>query len=357
MILPAHAQLNLAGPTTRAVFQRDDANQASVPLKGTYGSSPLTIEARATGEGGVPITSWQVIDASPTGGNFAGSLTLPAGGWYDIEVRGLAGMTETGSASVDRVGVGDVFVTAGQSNAANHGTPRQTADDRVSALVSWSTGQWRQANDPQPIASGSDGSPWPAFGNAMVVQNDMPIGIISVANGGTTVGNWLPGDTLYGRLRDALQYLGPHGAKAVLWHQGESDAIEGTSTATYASRLSTIIAQSRIDAGWDVPWGVAIASYHNTPTLEQRAQVVAGQHQVIDNDPLVFQGPDTDDFHNIGYLWDNVHFNALGLQAHGRMWADAVASFFEPIPEPTSATLLALGSPIAFSFAIRRRSK
>ena len=349
-----HAQLSLTGPVTRAVYQRNGTDQANVPLMGTFSGVATAIEARATGEGGVPMTPWQVVDNSP-GGSFTGNLTLPAGGWYQVEVRALNGMAETALKSVERVGVGDVFIAAGQSNAANHGLPRQTADDRVSTLVSLTTHQWRQANDPQPIASGLDGSPWPPFGNALVAQNDMPVGIISVGNGGTPVRSWLPGDTLYNRIRDALQFMGPEGVRAVLWHQGESDALENTSTATYASRLNTIIAQSRVDAGWNVPWGVAIASYHDASSLAQQAAVVAGQHLVIDGDPLVFEGPNTDNFHNVGYLWDNVHFNGLGLQAHGQMWADAVTGFFPSVPEPTSGVLLGIAGLLAqFVFGGRR---
>jgi len=50
--------------------------------------------------------------------------------------------------------------------------------------------------------------------------------------------------------------------KGVLWHQGEYDNAAGTSAEDYASRLSAIISQSRTDAGWDVPWGVALAGWY-----------------------------------------------------------------------------------------------
>jgi hypothetical protein len=339
VVRAADAQVVLHGPTSRAVFQRDSTNRANLPIRGTYVGNPTAIEARAIRHGGNPLTDWQTVISSPTGGSFNGALDLPAGGWYDIEVRALNGSTPIALASVERVGVGDVFITAGQSNAANHGKPAQLADDRVSALANLSTGAWLHGNDPQPLASGSDGSPWPAMGNALVAQHNVPVGFISLGNGGTAVANWLPGDTLYGRLRTALQLIGPHGARAVLWHQRESDGLEGTSAANYASRLTTIIAQSRTDAGWNVPWGVAIASYHSASTPAQQAQVVTGQQLVIDGDPLVFQGAETDSFHNLGYLWDNVHFNALGLQAHGGQWANAVNRYFSPVPEPSTGAL------------------
>jgi hypothetical protein len=353
LIDTVQGQITIQGPSTRAVFQRDATNRANVPLRGLYSGTAQRVEARAV-RAGIEVSPWQEVDGDLTGGTFAGFLNLPAGGWYDLEVRSLNGATVTGMSLVQRVGVGDVFITAGQSNAANHGLPRQTADDRVSALIHWSSGAWRQGNDPQPIASGSDGSPWPALGNSLVAENDVPVGFISIANGGTSVVNWLPGDTLYSRLRDALKFVGPHGARAVLWHQGESDAIDGTSTSAYLSRLQTIISQSRLDAGWDVPWGVALASYHPDSTAAEQNAIVSAQQQVIAADPLVFEGPSTNNFHNLGYLRDNVHFNGAGLHAHGALWSQAIQKFFAPVPEPSAAALLSVGAAAA-SGLIRRR--
>jgi hypothetical protein len=347
------AQITIQGPTARAVFQRDATNRATIPLLGTYLGAAERIEARAV-RAGDEIAPWQEIDRDLHSGKFAGTLTLPAGGWYDIEVRGRIGSTVTPTTQIQRVGVGDVFITAGQSNAANHGLPRQTADDRVSALVNWTTGVWRQGNDPQPLASGSDGSPWPSFANELVAKHDMPIGLISIANGGTSVVNWLPGDTLYSRLRDALKFVGPNGARAILWHQGESDAIDSTSTPVYLNRLQTIIAQSRIDAGWSIPWGVARASYHPDSTTAEQAAIVAAQQQVIDADPHVFAGASTNEFHQLGYLRDNVHFNGAGLAAHGKLWAQAVEKYFATVPEPAAASLLGVGAVAAGGIAQRR---
>ena len=48
--------------------------------------------------------------------------------------------------TVERVGVGEVFVIAGQSNSANYGNPTlSAADDRVSTF---NLSNWRHADDP-----------------------------------------------------------------------------------------------------------------------------------------------------------------------------------------------------------------
>ena len=76
--------------------------------------------------------------------------------------------------------------------------------------------------------------------------------------------------------------------------------------------LSGTIARSRQDAGWDVPWGVALASFHPSPqaTAERQAAVVTGQREVMATVSGVFQGPATDSFRTRGWLSDTVHFNA-----------------------------------------------
>ena len=355
--------LVLSAPTGRAVLQRDDANTADMTVAGTYGGSVTRIEARAVpraGFSGIP-TGWQVIDNAPSGGAFSGSLVDVVGGWYDIEVKTFDGATQVGAATVERIGVGEVFITAGQSNSANHGSPQQQpSDDRVSAATSVSATTWQHASDPQPIATGGGGSPWPQLGDLIAAAYDVPVGFVSVGVGATSVSQWLPGSSNYDtRLRAAIQALGPDGFRSVLWHQGESDSLAGTSAGDYAARLQQIIAQSRIDAGFDVPWGVALASYHPGSSSANEAQVIAGQQQVIAADWLVFEGAFTDDFHLNGWLSDSVHFNQTGLDEHALRWSEQIRSagiiaISEPIPEPATLFMLTLAVAGVGGYARRR---
>jgi hypothetical protein len=151
-------------------------------------------------------------------------------------------------------------------------------------------------------------------------------------------------------LENALNILGRDGFRAVLWHQGESDALSGTSTELYSERLNSLIAQSREDAGFDVPWGVAIAAYLPSTSSRAEARVVAGQESVIEDDPLVFRGPLTDDL--IGSRWrsDTIHFNEAGLREHAQRWADAITTSL--VPEPSSWLLAVVG--LSLLLLIRR---
>jgi Secretion system C-terminal sorting domain/Carbohydrate esterase, sialic acid-specific acetylesterase len=131
------SQITISSPVLRQVFQRDLNNQATVTITGSYSQPVDTIQVRfltvATGQG-TPI-DWTVIKSAPLGGLFKGSVNVK-GGWYTMEVRGLLGGKIVGSvSSLSRVGVGEVFVIAGQSNAGGSGergvNETGANDDRV----------------------------------------------------------------------------------------------------------------------------------------------------------------------------------------------------------------------------------
>ncbi len=325
--------LIITNPSSRAVIQRDAMNYADIRIAGTFTGSVDRVEARAVkriGYSGASV-GWTVIEESPSGGIFAGSLRIKGGGWYMIEVRTIKDGQVAGRAGVDRIGIGEVFIMAGQSNSANYGNPVQNpVDDRV---CSYSAGTgWVNANDPQSGAGGTGGSPWPAFGDAIIDKFNVPVGILSRGIGSTQVSQWLPGG-YYSLIKDALTFTGTNGVRAILWHQGESDSLAGTSPSNYASMLESIIDQSRVDAGYDVPWGVALASYHPSATASNEVLVIAGQWLVITGGlNKVFLGAQTDFFHLTNYLADSVHFNTAGLTDHGRQWAECVRSNFFPEP-------------------------
>jgi len=325
MTVQAASPLHVVQPTERAIFQRDVHGEAAVPVVcGVPEKQADTVEVRAINrQTMLPVNDWTTVTASM-------NFTLPTG-WYQLEFRGMRSGNVVTTGRVERIGVGEVFVTCGQSNSANHGMPPQKAqDDRVSSC-NFENGSWQHGDDPQPGATGAGGSPWVLLGDLVAKKYDVPVGFICTGVGGSAASFWMPDGEGYPRLKDALLLARTHGCRAVLWHQGESDSISGTPAENYANMLSEIIAQSRKDAGWEVPWGVALASFHPAPeaTAERQAAVVAGQLMIISTVPCVFQGPETDSFHARGWLCDDVHFNAPGLAAHAFGWAEALAPLMQ----------------------------
>lgn len=323
---PPDLAVELDSPDSHQIVQRQLDNRGTFPINGKIQFECDLIEARLiqinTNEQMIGQPSeWKTIADSykPTGSSFYGSIQAESG-WYKMELKFSFQGVPIAFENISPIGVGEVFIIAGQSNSANHGdTLLSPEDPRIS---SWGYENWRVGNDPMPIATGSGGSPWPAFGDNIIERYDVPVGLISVGWGGTSVAQWLPdaGDDLFSRIVLALDEVGPHGARALLWHQGESDLAGGTSTEDYTIRLSEVITASRVEAGWELPWIVARASFLPNYDTSDMERIVNAQQAVIDADPFTFEGPYTDDLIGEQWRYDAVHFNEAGLIEHANRW-------------------------------------
>jgi hypothetical protein len=361
----AHAAgtIELDAPKDWQVFQRETGSLGYVLVRGRLDHFNGSIEVRCTGEpvdGRLPA-GWQTIPPDASGA-FAAELSIPGGGWYALELRVIDGEKPVATARVDHVGVGEVFVVAGQSNSTNYGSGPQKPQTGMVSTFDGNT--WRPADDPQPGTQdrGRGGSFLPAFGDAMARRFHVPIGVACCGAGATSVRQWLPkgaridipptttraikqiapgqwecSGELYDGLLKRVRALGPHGFRALLWHQGESDAGQAPEHQIPAERykdlLEQIIRQSRKDAGWDFPWFVAQATYHS-PKDPANPEFRAAQKAVC-TDGLALPGPDTDAL-GPGYR-HGVHFNPKGLHAHGGFWAEKVGAFVEKTIEDEHA--------------------
>ena len=273
--------LRLEWPRDYQVFQRRTRSTGAVVVRGRAEANVGRVEARVTGTGpsGALPDRWEPVSLDPTSHAFSAELPVPAGGWYALDVRASDGDKVVAEGRVDHVGVGEVFVIAGQSNATNCGEEKLKPS---SGMVSTFSGQgWRLANDPQPgVRDGSgSGSPWPAFGDALYARFRVPIGIASTGHAGSSITQWQTDGELFRWTTQRMKQLDLQGFRAVLWHQGEADV--AMSTDEYARRLTELIRTSRQSAGWDVPWFVARASYHS-PAKPSSPSVRAAQKKVCD---------------------------------------------------------------------------
>lgn len=75
----------------------------------------------------------------------------------------------------------------------------------------------------------------------------------------------------------------------MLWHQGESDQLNGTGTQAYFNNIRYVIEKSRQQLGpAPLPWVVARASYINGQTS---ASIIAAQNRLIGEVPGVLPDP------------------------------------------------------------------
>ena len=349
--------LTLTAPLDYQVTQRTARAGGKLLISGQLAPDerPTSLEARLTGPDA--NGAWQPLAFKAGADTFRAELEAPAGGWFRLEVRARAAGNTLAETNVAHVGLGEVFVVAGQSNSANHGEEKQQT--KTSLVAAFDGKAWRLAHDPQPGASGGGGSFLPPFGDALAERLKVPIGIVATGVGATSVREWLPAGTrfpnpptllgnvtqlpsgeweskgrIYTNFTARVKQLGPRGFRAVLWHQGESDANQRDATRTlpgplYAQFLTQLIRDSRRELGWDAPWFVAQVSYH-VPGDEASPDIRAAQASLW-QPGLAHAGPDSDALK--GELRERggqgVHFSGPGLREHAAKWVEQVAPWLE----------------------------
>jgi hypothetical protein len=389
IILPAtvFSQIKIVSPTPRAVYQREINGQRDVNISGTFEVPIDKIEARAVPviEGQGKETPWKELQLNPKGGVFAGNLTI-FGGWYTVEVRATKGGNVVGRDVLERLGVGEVFLIAGQSNAqglkSNPGPGAQ--DDRVIYVSNYINDNIDLLTDPpragfSKLTDGVDfmgprgQTPWcwGLLGDLLVAKLNVPVLFVNTAWEGTAVENWqksadgLPTNNYYGgfvypaqmpyaNLRIAAKnYANQYGVRAVLWMQGEADALYHTSAQNYRERLQRIVDKLGQDTFKRITWVIARTSrtsQTNTPNIPiVSADVIAGQNAVIDT-PFnpTYPGPETDNLYP--NRADGTHFvgnnpsgtlDALTILANA--WNKSLdINFFATAPPAAPAVLPAL---------------
>ncbi len=351
---PATPEVALSSPLDYQVFQRRTVDEGTIVIRGSVLVDADTWQYRVIANGSDSTgVAWENIKSPVASGKIALDVkTKPSAGWYRVEVRGLKDGKTVAEAAVEHVGLGEVFIVAGQSNAANHGSEKQMTKSQL--VSSFDGKQWSIANDPQRGASGNGGSFIPAFGDAMTARYGVIIGIVPVAVGSTSVREWLPkgvrfkqntttgkgvvakGDefesdgVLFAKICQPMKDLGIGGFRAVIWHQGESDAGQSNaarqiSGAQYVEFMEKLIRSSRNQAAWPVPWFTAIATFHSEQ--EQENTEFRKAMKSLWSKGLSWEGVDTDALR--GDLRAGVHFNGNGLQKHGQLWAEKVGAWLD----------------------------
>jgi hypothetical protein len=297
-----------------------------LPLAGNWpsgGKAVLELRvARLAGATGRD-TDWTPLDVKAIGETWRAAAEVPAGGWYKLEVRARRGDQIAATTAVEPVGVGEIFLIAGQSYATGANDELTKVTDPTGRIAAYDSIKktWRVANDPQPNV-GDGGTIWPPMADQLLPLLRVPIGLVNVAVGGTASRQWLPGESLYENLAAAGNATGRF--RAVLWQQGESDVIERIDTDTYVQRLVKIRAALAGKWGFEPPWLLAKSTLH--PTVYDRPEEEGRIRAAIDQLwglPGFRPGPDTDILggENRGGMGTRRHFSAIGQQRAGWMWS------------------------------------
>ncbi len=286
--------ITITAPVSYQVIQRGSDNTADINISGTYTGSPTAIEASWNGG------AYTTIVSSPSGGTYTGTLSDQTAGQGTLTVRFLNDHTQTASKSY--VGIGDIFVSAGQSNGSGRAINNQIyTHPTLKAALFGNDDTWKELVDPfdsmsnqvdsvsledSSVLTTGFGSAWPLVATHYLEDQNVPVAFIPTNKGGTSISEWLPnasnhGDTttLYGSMYRRIQAVGG-AVKGVLFWQGENDV--GGARATYLSRLQSFADSVYADFGVKVvpaqigPYGTQTATNLNNIRLAQQDAWNAG---------------------------------------------------------------------------------
>lgn len=242
----ARADGLVSSPVPYQVFQRGADGKADIPVTfegALKDAKNVRVHLHiASGAGNSP----QFVDGKVVG--------VPTGGPYFLQISHGDQANPGDMFLLGPVFVGDLWVLAGQSNMEGVGDLVDVSPPNPKVAALGMDGKWAQATEPlhwlvdspDPVHSGDPanraersaqqhktrtkgaglGLP---FASEMVKATGVPVGLVTAAHGGTSMGQWDPakkgegGNSLYGSMLRQVQLAGGK-VKGVLWYQGESDS-------------------------------------------------------------------------------------------------------------------------------------
>ena len=355
----AKTTLTVISPANRLVFQRNQAGNAAIDVAGNCAWPGAAVEARmveaATGKAG----DWTPLGTVQSDCSYRGQVTAAAG-WYSLEVR-THDDGNSATTSVERVGVGEVFVVVGHSVAqGGHINLPGAEDDRVSTIALPAGDmelqrRYKFTGDPhflpdavgrhfdsnvQPAPAGNGTYFWATFADHVAQAQNVPVLLLNAAFGGTSLEHWAKsarGEPFehpfvissirmpYIRLEHALtKYCAVTGLRAILADQGQNDWPEKDEEKIIAN-YKAWIDQARKDAGFP---NLAVVVNRQSPP-DGFGQIRRVQDRMIKEHPHCFPGADYDTLAKEDTT-DKVHLSEAGELKAARLWADALdADFFK----------------------------
>lgn len=217
-----------SAPMSYQIYQRDENNKAEIKIKGkTENETSVSVDINGTEE-----------SVTVSGNEFEYTKTLDTG-LYDITVTSNKGEV----AKYEKVGVGDVWVAAGQSNVTDMGAVTDDFspedDDPINEnmhIIYAEDCTWQQMSHPAGegrfFKTGVRTSPVTSFAREISEKENVPIGIVQTSVGGTNIWQWIDGirndansGYLFNALKSCFDKMPSKNIKGILWYQGCNDAI------------------------------------------------------------------------------------------------------------------------------------
>ncbi|MCF0061681.1 T9SS type A sorting domain-containing protein [Dyadobacter chenwenxiniae] len=371
--LSANAQITLTAPSNNQIIQRDLNGSASVAIS-VYAFQPYaSIEGRL-----VPISGninkeqvWNFDEEQLRQGFLSASISVKTG-WYRLKITAVMPNGNIDSVSVARVGVGEVLLVAGNSNAM--GLPGLGAKSASNDVISFNA--VNKVLNPENITVSPDepmGKPtfdvlgednfifpsgetawyWGELGDLLSKRLKTPVLFMNAAWAAANsdsyrdaasgkdafnpyVGKFWPNRQPYSNIVNTIRHMNSWlGLRAVLWSHGENDAQLKFTEQDYFNNIQTLITKTRADAGYNVPWIIARNSASNIikePYLPViNAQIRLSSIKGFNN----FPGPNLDTIQiprPVSEHFENVPGGIQGLTLAASAWNRALTdSLFKQI--------------------------
>lgn len=340
----------LEGAQPWQIFQQENG-YAEVTLSGTYQrrltpdmaedylEQELVYAMVSRESDSEPVVWWTPCQCGD--GKWSVTLKIPAGGPYSIYTemteREMTQWSEWGTPGdmVRHIGVGDLYLIAGQSNAVGYGKDFIEDAPELGIHMQCNNGTWDIAS--HPLSTRDTRQDLPTDGThvtghsmylsfARMLKRDLgyPIGLIPAALGGVHLSRWNPEENgdLYDFAMERIRDCGGK-IKGILWYQGCSDTDTQANATSYRQRFGRMVEHFRKDLGEDVPVFTMQISYTNdyryVRDYDWYAVVRQQQVDCAREIPGVYILPTTD-----AMMSDMVHIAAASNMRLGQLLAKQV---------------------------------
>ena len=326
------AQLVITSPSNNQVLQRDRSGLADIAVTAYVYFPYESIEARLIPVQGniAEIKSFSFSKNQISQGFLTATFEAKTG-WYELQLTGYAANGMVDVSAISRVGVGEVFLVAGNSNAM--GLPDLGSKNSSDQVVSFNAinkflntdnitvapDEPMQAPEFAPVKSkdyifpsGETSWYWAELGDMLNKKFNTPVLFLNSAWAAANsenyrdgalgkdafnvyVGKFWPNRQPYTNIVNTVRYLNSSlGLRAILWSHGENDAQQGVTEDNYFNNIRTLITNSRRDSGKDIPWIIARNSASSTLPKPYIPIITAQNRLIALNGFNTYAGPNLD---------------------------------------------------------------